>query len=348
MALLKLRQVDWAARRRAKESDELAESPKTAPAESQFMSVNLRPGSGARHSKRRYHHERLGIHISSASAHLPLLPPTPQIPSSDGFCRAQCWNFRRCYRRRSVRSGAARATPPRIITSSCVDGIKVGSLIFQLNGRSVMNFETTAACASAVRTAGARIGVWSGDNATLLKHYEDVENGDHDKEDDEEGSGFPRLPADCTIAPCPTDMAPVVGKRFAYKWDPPNGWFVDGTAAILHETGEHRNHLEVVWDDGDEIFLGLSTHLKPYLYGIHKRWVVLLVPPAQEEEGQRNAARRLADRTTRLALLPKYWGTMPAAKLLVTIPMQQLVAIAEEGDEYDQFRRKITEGEGED
>ena len=39
---------------------------------------------------------------------------------------------------------------------------------------------------------------------------------------------------------------------------------------------------------------------------------------------------------------------MPAAKLLVTIPMQQLVAIAEEGDEYDQFRRKITEGEGED
>ena len=28
--------------------------------------------------------------------------------------------------------------------------------------------------------------------------------------------------------------------------------------------------------------------------------------------------------------------------------MQQLVAIAEEGEEYDHFRRKITEGEGED
>ena len=34
LAWLELRQVDWAARRRAKKSDELAESPKTAPAES--------------------------------------------------------------------------------------------------------------------------------------------------------------------------------------------------------------------------------------------------------------------------------------------------------------------------
>lgn len=242
---------------------------------------------------------------------------------------------------------ALRGPLPPIITSSSVDGIKVGSLILQLNGRSVMDFETAAACASAARIAGARIGVWSGDDATLLKHDEDVENGDHDEEDDEESS-FPQLPADCTIAPCPTDMASVVGKRFAYKWDPPNGWFVDGTAAILHETGEHRNHLEIVWDDGDETCLGLSTHLKPSPYGIHKRWVVLLVPPAQEEEGQRNAARRLADRTIRLALLPKSWETMPAAKLLITIPMQQLAAIAEEGEEYDHFRRKIFEGEGED
>jgi len=192
---------------------------------------------------------------------------------------------------------ALRGPLPPIVTSSSVDAIKVGSLVLQLNGRSVMDFDTTAACAEAARTAGARIGVWSSDDITLFKHDEDVANEDaeeKDEDDDEDCSSFPRLPADCTIAPCPTNMASVVGKRFPYKLDPPNGWFVDGTAAILHETGEHRNHLEIVWDDGDETCLGLPTHLKPTMYGVNKRWAVPNARSAQELKRRKGDATRLS------------------------------------------------------
>ena len=220
----------------------------------------------------------------------------PHLFSQNGFRRDRCWNFRACNCRCSVRCGAARSAPSDYHEQFC--RYHQGWLTRPSIERAFrMDVDTTAACAEAARTAGARIGVWSSDDITLFKHDEDVANEDaeeKDEDDDEDCSSFPRLPADCTIAPCPTNMASVIGKRFPYKLDPPNGWFVDGTAAILHETGEHRNHLEIVWDDGDETCLGLSTHLKPTMYGVNKRWAVPNARSAQELKRRKGDATRLS------------------------------------------------------
>jgi hypothetical protein len=135
-------------------------------------------------------------------------------------------------------------------------------------------------------------------------------------------------------------MALTIGKRFAFKWD--HGWMIDGTVARLHKTGEHRNHLEIVWDGGDQTCLALSAELKPSLYGTtgKRRWAVLNVPHALEEDGRVHAEKVIAERT-RLAYLPKAWATMPPEKLLVVLPMQHIAAIADEGEDYDLFTADV-------
>jgi len=235
---------------------------------------------------------------------------------------------------------------PPIVASSSIVAVKKGSIILQLNRRSVMDFDSAAECVAALAEGGVAVVVWSGDAAALLMHDENIAVGVQsaiDNDDDNDPFTFPKLSANCSVALRPTDMTVTIGIRFAYKWD--HGWMIDGTAARLHKTGEHRNHLEIVWDDGDQTCLGLSTELKPSLYGTkgRGRWVVLNVPRALEEDGRAHAEKVIAEHA-RLAYLPKAWATMPPEKLLVVLPMQQLAAIADEGDDYDLFRKRISNG----
>ena len=218
--------------------------------------------------------------------------------------------------------------PPTVISTS-VKGISTGSLVLQLNGRSVMDFDSTTKVAASLN--GATIGVWVGDHA--LTHDEQLDDPKMETEPADH-SGRLQLPEGWAAQrTMPSSLETIVHGPFAYKWDHPVGWDTTGIVVDFHTTGEYRNSLEVHWADKTETCLSLSDELRPSAYGEDGRWVVL-IPPSTFDADAQLAARQVI--TPRLQLLPKAWSTIGPEKLMLMTPMQNLAAIMGD-DQYEAF-----------